>query len=1129
MHIVSAVYIETMVDGGSGVRGKMIQTLEKATAEMERMILDLHRLKREKLDFLTTKSEGGPIVNRCLMKDLRDPLTDKELAETEVYSIDFDNIQAAATAQYLGDCFPEGDKTKHLYDYLVVSKAGGEELVYDRGQLERLLLCPVDDCVGTFLLGCRLSSCADIKDILEMMVGVECCPVWKYVSKAPDLPWPWPELAERSDLIVACYRQLMKYLSKERGALSRNKSADIWKILRSDPDAHMKQSEATSDQSDIYNWRKLAANKHMGVDDYVTFYDNLTSHRKEISVDLPAYLDIVLFDLKRSSAEIGVPNEDSALSKGGSDVAIKPKGYSIGVNTDGGAGAKGRTETSPDWEWGKILSHEKLNVSYLEAIKARKRDKPTLQTVMDCLSKNKGLGIWEIVARSEILEDWADTKGQHEVVWDWNELSCNPCLNISLFRTYKDDLKYDRLSTNKTTHIWELVGDSSDDPRWLWEKLALNENLNIDSFDRHQDKLSPWADTMSANKAKDIWRIVDKIPNECWNWTKLSRSEYITPAIFIKYGALMKVDKLSENMGMGIARIFEAHPELPWKLDTLCKNRCLTLALVLKTRNKSWNMSVLGFNGVIPVPFSIKALRKQSMELRRQGVRMSAHGNQPLPTGNIGSIRESQVASSSSSRDKGKGRYQSPEQQLDPRQNSDENPLDRTPEGSVPELDRRAGPSPGSGKNLKRTQAQQNTATGVASSSSSRDKGKGRYQSPEQQLDPRQNSDEHPLDRTPEGSVPELDRSAGPSPGSGKELKRIQARHSKTASEFENDFNSWGWTVQDELAKPLDLQAMDTEADKTTALLNFIDWESDIAQTTLKSQPPNHAGRIASLVIGHDTSTDTLVREILMQRDIPFTYEKRHDDAIFTLTFKPRDVNFTTMTPDDIKRSLERRRLIADKERRACVVSIIVGSANIRYVIERILSTYNNISFRDSITDDNVIELTINPSAYLDFTTIDLETAKIRLKILMRNEIDIADKVERARVATIIVGQNAHNPDGAANIRSEVEQILSTCDNIAFRDSSDNAAIDITIYPRRLNLIAVDTDAVIPSLRTFLENESIADEMTRARVATIIIGQDTQKRTTIEKMLSMYDNITFKDDATDDAAIEITINPLVNF
>jgi hypothetical protein len=40
MHIVSTVYIETMVDGGSGVRGKMIQTLEKATAEMGRMILD---------------------------------------------------------------------------------------------------------------------------------------------------------------------------------------------------------------------------------------------------------------------------------------------------------------------------------------------------------------------------------------------------------------------------------------------------------------------------------------------------------------------------------------------------------------------------------------------------------------------------------------------------------------------------------------------------------------------------------------------------------------------------------------------------------------------------------------------------------------------------------------------------------------------------------------------------------------------------------------------------------------------------------------------------------------------------------------------------------------------------------
>ena len=542
-----------MVARGSAARKDMIQTLKKATAEMGRMILDLHRLKREKLDFLTTKTEGGPIVKRCLMKDLRDPLTDEGLAESGLYTVDFDNIQAAATAQYLGDCFPETLSEKYLYDCLVVkTPEGGEEMVYGRDQLEKLLKQPAVDCTESFTLAVGIAgkSGAEIRKQIElnvgMMVQIKHCPVWEYVVRAPDLPWPWIELAKREDLSMAIYDKLQLYLLQEKPALSSNKSAVIWKILRADRDAHTAWKA-------LWNWGDLAENPHMSADDYSAFYDELKDHWQAIDVNGSDFLDIVIVTLKKDEQK---------------------------------------------WDWEVILSHKKLNMKYFQAIKARKTDGPSTEAIHKC-SKNKGPGIWQLVAQED---GWN---------WDWKELSCNPFLDISLFRRYKDKLDFGRLSSNGTTHIWDIVNNVPNE-QWDWKELSCNPFLDISLFRRYKDKLD--FGRLSSNGTTHIWDIVNNVPNEQWDWMKLSSNKYMTLKDFNEFKNVIDIDKLSRNSGENVPTIFVKHPELPWNLDKLCCNKHLTLVTVLNTRDKTWKLSDLAKNDLIPAPFFKKVCSRNEQD-----------------------------------------------------------------------------------------------------------------------------------------------------------------------------------------------------------------------------------------------------------------------------------------------------------------------------------------------------------------------------------------------------------------------------------------------------------------------------------------------------------------------------------
>ena len=562
-----------MVARGSAAREDMMQTLEKVTAEMGRMILDLHRLKREKLEFLTTKSEGGPIVKRCLMKDLRDPLTDKGLAESGLYTVDFDNIQAAATAQYLGDCFPETLSEKYLYDCLVVkTPEGGEEMVYGRDQLEKLLKQPAVDCTESFTLAVGITGksgaeiCKQIKLNVGMMVQIKCCPVWEYVVRAPDLPWPWIELAKRDDLTLAIYDKLRNYLAEKRIALSSNKSADIWKILRADRDAHNDQSAWKT----LWSWRTLVTNPFMSVDDYGTFYDEFRRHRRVINMSGVNVLDIVLVDLKRDPASAKV------------------------------------------WNWTAIWSNRKLTRSYLEAMMVL-TGKPG--DAGNDLSRNRGPGIWEVLASPKMSIKGKSINVGEEWKWNWRELSCNPYLDVSLFRLYKTKVSLSILSSNETRHIWDIVNEVPETEGWDWKKLSSNKYVTIGDVENYKARID-FAE-MSSNETTDIWAIVDKFPNESWDWKKLSSNKYMTLVDFEKYKTVIDVDKLSENSGENVPTILVKHPELPWSLDKLCRNKHLSLAVILETRDKLWKLPVLAENGVIPAPFFRKAFSGNEQEQQR--------------------------------------------------------------------------------------------------------------------------------------------------------------------------------------------------------------------------------------------------------------------------------------------------------------------------------------------------------------------------------------------------------------------------------------------------------------------------------------------------------------------------------
>ena len=147
----------------------------------------------------------------------------------------------------------------------------------------------------------------------------------------------------------------------------------------------------------------------------------------------------------------------------------------------------------------------------------------------------------------------------------------------------------------------------------------------------------------------------------------------------------------------------------------------------------------------------------------------------------------------------------------------------------------------------------------------------------------------------------------------------------------------------------------------------------------------------------------------------------------------------------------------------------------------------------------------------------------------MNKNTGIANMTQRARVITITVG-----PDRTSGIRPVMEGLLRERDNITFRDdAADDAAIEITINPtasaaETLDFTTMDLERAKTTLKGLMkENTGIANETQRAHVITITVGPDRTSgiRPVMEGMLRKRDNVTFRDNTSISAAIDVTFRP----
>ena len=92
-----------------------------------------------------------------------------------------------------------------------------------------------------------------------------------------------------------------------------------------------------------------------------------------------------------------------------------------------------------------------------------------------------------------------------------------------------------------------------------------------------------------------------------------------------------ELEELCKNTTRDVPMIFERHSEWEWPLDDLCRNRHMTLAMVLKTRDKPWKLSVLADEGFIAPEFLPKAYDTQESAYHdRQACIDKRRGREPI-------------------------------------------------------------------------------------------------------------------------------------------------------------------------------------------------------------------------------------------------------------------------------------------------------------------------------------------------------------------------------------------------------------------------------------------------------------------------------------------------------------------
>ncbi len=520
------------------MRQNMIQLLEKANAEMGRMILDVHAMKRSKLEFLAERRDSSlgsrkvvkynrqdmPKLGDVFSKDRADDKTTPEnldiLTKDNMYSADLDSVTKIAAKRLLRDRFPESSEEKGKdYDFMVIDIGfDNTQLVYDTPQLIREISRPKACAMALFLAG-SIEKIPDtsIEARLCDVVSVSDQELWDWVFASPSLPWPIERLLRHKDLTegVLEHLRVLQLLrpQEEREEAKCNDakgpymSPEIMRIIRHDKLVSIQSREEAWHTK--WNWADVASTQAMTLDDFI---------------DLRSHLD---------------PKTDSKTIRDALSINY-PCADVLEI-------AEWVLKTSPEQkdEWNKenLLGNPHLDRAWMRRLSIyfpSYRENPLPDDHLGKLSNNQGHGVWEVVQDIKV-----QLKEEH-----WKNLSKNPTLNRELVREYLSELKFGEMSQNETANLWDIVAST---------------------------------------------------PNDSWDWKALSRNKCITEDAFKQFGAdNFDISCMSENKGAGVLAVFQSNPRLPWIAEELVKNPYLDIGMVLAHRDVEWRLSDLIDNGVVP-------------------------------------------------------------------------------------------------------------------------------------------------------------------------------------------------------------------------------------------------------------------------------------------------------------------------------------------------------------------------------------------------------------------------------------------------------------------------------------------------------------------------------------------------
>ena len=587
---------------GSEVRVNMIQSLENATAQMGRMILDLHAMKQSKLEFLTERKEITP-PKKVVRYGLEDLSELKEFfggsERSNVYSADFEKVSEIAASRFLRDRIPE-DNQKNVYDFMVIDIGlDGVQLTYDAAEMTRMISKPKPYAMVSSLLE-SIQSCkgadADRKQWtqarLRNIVLISGSELWDWVCASPTLPWPIEDLLRHRTLTQARFEQLKTSGFFAKLPAPRNRTAkmggymslDIFKVVRSDK----LSSIQTQDESwkSRWSWAAIASSPAIGLDDYIDLRSILTpTHIGKLSANKSKNIwDIFNWSLRFDPTllwkESVIANEFVTLSA-----------FKITMQTL----AEDRLK---DQE--KLENQEKLRQE---------------------LSKNKAAAILDIV-------EWdVRTHETERRQWLLKCLLVNPHLSKAWVQRLQYDLKTranrERLSQNKGPGVWDIVeeDDGGKELEYDWRELSKNPTVTPELVKKYENRFQ--FRELSYNTTERLWLIVDAFPNATWDWQALSRNAYLTEEAYRKFSACLDIGHMSQNRGAGVLAVMMAYPQLAWT-EELCKNPHLDTVTVLDHPTIEWRRSDLVLSGVLPLfNFDIHLYLESDIDKALSGYRKS--------------------------------------------------------------------------------------------------------------------------------------------------------------------------------------------------------------------------------------------------------------------------------------------------------------------------------------------------------------------------------------------------------------------------------------------------------------------------------------------------------------------------